>query len=238
MTGIGPDKGVAMSKRLEFVGGLATGAYLLLIACFVATRFSEFTSLKLNELGDFLAGSFGPVAFLWLVLGFLQQGRELKLSTDALKLQAAELKNSVEQQSIMAAAATQQIESQRQVLQLQISEAERAIAASFQLRIGLKAGGKQPGTVLNRLILTNTGNIAEKVSVVLEPGFESLRDWHAGTMNTGGSSEVELIFVPPADDLLGSCRITYSALDGKERKAFFSYAIPANEQFIKFERMS
>ncbi|NAO52177.1 hypothetical protein EZZ79_20770 [Pseudomonas syringae] len=62
------------------------------------------------------------MAFLWLVLRYLQQGDGLRLSTralelqadelrqgtEALLLQAQELKNSVEQQSIMAAA-TQQI---------------------------------------------------------------------------------------------------------------------------------
>lgn len=238
MTGIGPGRGIEMSKQLEFIGGLATGAYLLLIVCFVATRFSEFTSLKLNELGDFLAGSFGPIAFLWLVLGFLQQGRELKLSTDALKLQAAELKNSVEQQSIMAAAATQQIESQRQVLQLQISEIERSMSANFQLRVGLKAGGRKLGTIMNRLIMTNNGNIAENVSVVLEPGFDSLIDWNAGTMINGGTSEVELVFVPPSEDLNGTCTVTYSGLDGRERKAYFTYFIEAGDQWIKFGRMS
>jgi hypothetical protein len=87
--------------------------------------------LKLNELGDFLAGSFGPIAFLWLVLGFLQQGRELKLSTDALHLQAQELKHSVEQQSIMADAAVKQIEAASQALDLQRQDAERAVMADF-----------------------------------------------------------------------------------------------------------
>ena len=38
-----------------------------------------FLTDKPNELGDFLAGTFAPVAFLWLVLGFFQQGAELRL---------------------------------------------------------------------------------------------------------------------------------------------------------------
>ncbi|GED78403.1 hypothetical protein PFL02_52530 [Pseudomonas fluorescens] len=80
-------------------GGLGTVVYLVIIAITVALKFDNFLALKLNELGDFLAGVFGPIAFLWLVLGFLQQGRELKLSSDALQLQAQELKNSVEQQA-------------------------------------------------------------------------------------------------------------------------------------------
>lgn len=43
-----------------------------------------------NEYGDFLAGLCAPLAFLWLVLGFFQQGKELRL-------QVKELANSVEQ---------------------------------------------------------------------------------------------------------------------------------------------
>lgn len=90
-----------MAKKLEFWGALGTAIYLALIAIIVANKFDSFLHLELNELGDFLAGVFGPVAFLWLVLGFLQQGRELKLSTDALRLQADELRASVEQQTMM-----------------------------------------------------------------------------------------------------------------------------------------
>lgn len=59
-------------------------------------------SLSLNELGDFLAGVFAPLAFYWLVLGFFQQSKELKNSVDALNLQAKELRNSVKAQQKQA----------------------------------------------------------------------------------------------------------------------------------------
>lgn len=55
----------------------------------------------LNELGDFIAGAFAPLAFFWLVRGYYQQGKELKQNTEALRLQADELKNSVEQQKLL-----------------------------------------------------------------------------------------------------------------------------------------
>lgn len=48
------------------------------------------TELQLNEAGDFWAGLAAPLAFYWLVLGFFQQGRELRL-------QVEEMKNSVTQ---------------------------------------------------------------------------------------------------------------------------------------------
>jgi len=47
-----------------------------------------FGSLKspesLNELGDFIAGVFAPIAFLWLILGYIQQGKQLDQNTRAL----------------------------------------------------------------------------------------------------------------------------------------------------------
>ena len=59
---------------------------------------------SLNELGDFLAGIFAPVAFLWLVLGYIQQGKQLEQNTKALEqqekalqLQIDEMKESVKQ---------------------------------------------------------------------------------------------------------------------------------------------
>lgn len=89
------------SQKVEWYAGYGTAIYIGIIIMVMGARLDEFFNLKLNELGDFLAGAFGPVAFLWLVLGFLQQGRELKLSSDALRMQADELKASVQQQTAL-----------------------------------------------------------------------------------------------------------------------------------------
>ncbi|MBO3658451.1 hypothetical protein [Acinetobacter haemolyticus] len=65
------------------------------------TDLNEYHALKLNEKGDFLAGAFSPLAFLWLVYGYLQQGQELKLNTKALEMQVTELEKSVQSQKDM-----------------------------------------------------------------------------------------------------------------------------------------
>lgn len=64
-------------------------------------------AMQLNEMGDFFAGVFSPLAFLFLFLGYKQQGRELKQNTQALQLQAKELKNSVEEQRNLVKAANE-----------------------------------------------------------------------------------------------------------------------------------
>ncbi|ENW10145.1 hypothetical protein [Acinetobacter pittii] len=66
--------------------------------------------LTSNELGDFLAGVFAPLAFLFLYLGYKQQGRELQQNTQALNLQAKELQNSVVQQRELVQATKEEIE--------------------------------------------------------------------------------------------------------------------------------
>ncbi len=38
--------------------------------------------IELNALGDFLAGIFAPVAFFWLILGYVQQGKRLDQNTE------------------------------------------------------------------------------------------------------------------------------------------------------------
>nr|WP_228286625.1 hypothetical protein [Acinetobacter pittii] len=62
--------------------------------------------LPSNELGDFLAGAFAPLAFLFLILGYKQQGQELKL-------QAQELANLVKEQQLQNSIHKSQIEQKR-----------------------------------------------------------------------------------------------------------------------------
>ncbi|MEP4769234.1 MAG: hypothetical protein ABJQ21_00650 [Roseibium sp.] len=54
--------------------------------------------MDLNEFGDFLAGSFGPLAFLWLVLAVFLQRKDLKLARVVAEKQLTEM---AEQASFM-----------------------------------------------------------------------------------------------------------------------------------------
>lgn len=224
-----------MTKKLEFWGAFGTFLYLIIIALTVVFKFQDFQALKLNELGDFLAGVFGPIAFLWLVLGFLQQGRELKLSTDALQLQAQELKNSVEQQSIMASAAIQQIEAAQRAITIQQEEAERSIAASFDARVGLKTGGGKPDTVMNKLYVENLGNTADHVIVTFDPPFDQLATIELGVIKAGGRWECEILIDVSRAGQIGELLIEYIGMDGKNRCEYFTYEI-SNEHWVRFKK--
>lgn len=67
-----------------------SGLSILYIAAILFLRGDDIWALiqvgDLNELGDFLAGFFTPLAFGWLVYGYLLQSKELRLQREELAL--------------------------------------------------------------------------------------------------------------------------------------------------------
>ncbi|WP_241630387.1 hypothetical protein [Rosenbergiella nectarea] len=123
-----------------------------------------------NELGDFLSGAFSPVAFLWLVLGYLQQQRELKQNTQALELQASELKNSVDQYREMVQVARDQLSTDREIiekdsqrLELQYKPDLDIIHANWRMKSGDSTHWEWQ--------FENTGHEARNVTVEFKPDF-------------------------------------------------------------------
>jgi len=96
-------------RNLKVIGLCVSLAYLFVVAALSYRSRQAFLDLDPNNWGDFLAGAFGPLALFWLVLGFFQQGYELRNSADALRIQAQELKNSVEAQKNLVVSADRQI---------------------------------------------------------------------------------------------------------------------------------
>lgn len=80
------------SRWLYVAGGGFTVVYLGAFAWYCWQNWADLRTLQPNTLGDFLAGSFSPLAFAWLVLGFIQQGIELRQNSRALLLQHKELR--------------------------------------------------------------------------------------------------------------------------------------------------
>lgn len=75
-----------------WIGVGATAVYILVILWFRGSDFLCFLKTgSPNEFGDFLAGFFTPLAFLWLVVGYFMQHAELGLQREELKHQREEL---------------------------------------------------------------------------------------------------------------------------------------------------
>ena len=143
--------------RVVLFGGLPVLGYLGVV---------KFEQLSLNEVGDFLAGAFGPLALFWLVLGFFQQGDELRNSVEALKLQAEELRNSVDQQKELVEVSRQEIDHERQV---KAEEEAKDLAAQIP-RINVSAEKIHNGFSSRYEIgLKNTGGDTERIHVSGSP---------------------------------------------------------------------
>lgn len=144
------------SRSLEWWAAHITAVYIGGAFMVMGARFDELVSLGLNEVGDFLAGVFGPVAFFWLVLGYVQQGRELKLSSQALATQAEELRASVAQQIELVKATNRTLENY-----------ENSLEPLLQLKFGEIIQAFDEGAVVerHRFTVANSGAYCEGVEV-------------------------------------------------------------------------
>ena len=97
-----PDTERRERRRLPLIGLGLSAVYVVGVALYLVVQGQNPADLKLNELGDFLGGVSSPLAFLWLVLGFFQQSREIRLSNKALHLQAQEMRKSVDEHRRLA----------------------------------------------------------------------------------------------------------------------------------------
>ncbi len=85
-------------RHLPLIGLALSAAYVAGLVIYLIVQRQNPADLALNELGDFVGGVSSPLAFLWLVLGFFQQSREIRLSGKALHLQATEMRKSMDEQ--------------------------------------------------------------------------------------------------------------------------------------------
>ncbi len=80
---------------------------------------------NLNEIGDFFAGIFAPLAFLWLVFGFYQQGQGLKQNSKALKMQATELEKTTRALELQVQEMRESVKQQSRLAQIYEDELQQ-----------------------------------------------------------------------------------------------------------------
>ncbi len=156
-----------MKNILTTIGLVLTAIYILLIVNYRRCDFINLGAMKANEMGDFLAGVFAPLALFWLVIGYFQQQKELRQNTKALELQAKELKNSVTQQTELVKITKKQLE----VEQIAFNNEEERQLRKFHPKIIIN-GGKHKSTnteIYYKLSLLNHGESVSQVSIEMEP---------------------------------------------------------------------
>ncbi len=202
-----------MKFKSEVIGGVVTGLYLVLVLTLVYLKRDTLPGLSLNEVGDFLAGVFGPVAFLWLILGYLQQGRELKLSSEALLLQAAELKNSVEQQTHLVGVGREQIFAQSEAFKQAQRRYEQGMNARFIFTPGAYIVSNTQ--VTNSFEVSNVG--ADAFDVMLLSGVKEI-SFHKelDVIKAGQTVIIKIMFDLFDQDCLGTLYCFYKTRDGRK----------------------
>jgi hypothetical protein len=135
----------------------------------VTSNWENFSALRANEWGDFLAGTLGPITFLWLIYSVWIQSHELSASSAALAVQTEELKNSVAHQGDIAKTAAEQLSLQQEEFRDSIKRLELAAEPNFILEYYGFEPPPSPYEDQNieshKFDLANIGGIATKVQI-------------------------------------------------------------------------
>lgn len=179
-----------------------TGVVLTVLLVLGAGTFAwlgweQFSILKPNEWGDFLAGLAATLAFLWLVIGYFQQADQLRRNTDELKEHTDALRRAASGASRQASAAADLYRVERNRL-----EQERIAAIEQEtplLRMTPEGTTIQTATVTMRLKMTVVNApVQDLVVEAFEP--DQLRISHGGspygfTLPEGANVGLELVIV-------------------------------------------
>lgn len=194
-----------MRNGLAWIGTIFTAIYLVGFTWFIFDRLPQLQTMELNGVGDFFAGAFGPIAFFWLILGFMQQGTELRLSADALRMQADELKASVQQQTALVAAQ-----------QINLENHERSLEPLLELKY---TGHREvEGEFYSSFALSSFGNYCEGVNVHLDGTSKhpiSLEPLYEGVSRTFLLSDMDGMFQ------IFHLEVHYKKLSGRENFQVF-----------------
>lgn len=201
-----------------------SAAYLALLVCLGWGRWPQLLTKDLNEVGDFLAGAFSPLAFFWLVVGYFQQGHELNQNTNALRMQHDELKESVAQAKQMVAINREELDALKQERHETVEAMVRATYVDFRLI----SQGTQKHMYAEKLArvtagfdLFNYGADALNVRFVQTDGVARMTDSSIGHLRTNGKFSVGgYIDNPTVDDsdwyLFLAVNIQYQDTKGRD----------------------
>ena len=114
------------------IGAAVTLVYLLGFGTYAVFMVDVFVAMTPDRFATFLGEVLAPLVFLWLVLGFFQQGQ-------SLWLQGEELHQSVEQQREMVTVFREQLEFEQEKIAAQLEEARRRAQPDFAFTGGAHA---------------------------------------------------------------------------------------------------
>ena len=131
-------------------GLIITALWLLLGYQYIdnSVGWNLFTTLPVDTMGNFLEGAFAPLAFLWLVIGYFLQQKELEQNTRTLAAQARQISRTAEQAEIQTARMAESEKHARQETFLQVvNNVHRQLASISGLLYISSQGSNEAGTV-------------------------------------------------------------------------------------------
>ncbi len=137
-----------MSNLFKAGFGISIFYFIVLFAALKA-NWCQAVTMTPNEWGDFLAGSFSGLAFIWLVITFFQQSEELRLNTRALKAQEEELKHQVEETRRLVEQSEKQSNAAEGQRQIQQENLALAYQSNIQPVIVFYNKGQRPWEIAN-----------------------------------------------------------------------------------------
>jgi hypothetical protein len=204
-----------------------TAIWILGGLCYAYSMHDAFLGMTPQEFAEFLAGAFSPLAFLWLIVGYMQQGEELRQNTQALTQQAEELRHSAEQQRLLVEVTREQLAEER----INIAhERERIKAAAEPLFLIGTMGNLAPRQVEFPIRVANSGGPARSLSLVLvtPEGAES-RLFTVPLLDTGATHDFNLPLAVVQRDKL---RFTYRDMYGSRGTKNFTVTIGAGNTLL------
>ncbi|WP_082038796.1 hypothetical protein [Vibrio rotiferianus] len=224
---------------MTIFGICITALYVLAIVFFRWESFGELRTIPLNELGDFLAGVFGPLTIFWLILGYVQQQKELQQNTKALELQANELKRSVEQHKELVKATYEQVQLDKDALELEIIREKKKDLPDISVVSARKTMGV--GTTNHfEVQLKNSGKVASNVQPLFNPPLKQVPEHYImDFLDTGDVRSIKW-----DDDKSGKMpkvlvlNILYTAADGSQHTKVYKLGINLDSYRFDVEQIS
>ncbi|WP_374566539.1 hypothetical protein [Ideonella sp.] len=135
-----------------WIAVVLTVVWILGIVVFLHFNWSKASAMPPNEWGDFLAGFFAPLAFIWLALGYFLQRRQLTATLKAFE----DEKTAVD-----------------------FDRRWREESASPRLSLEPSGGSIGPERCSRGFRVTNYGGHAIKLTLKIDGDVDSLRRWDA-----------------------------------------------------------
>lgn len=158
---------------MSIFGIIITILYVGTVVFFRGSSLPELKTMPLNEFGDFFAGVFGPLMLFWLILGYIQQQKELRQNTKALELQADELRKSVEQHKELVAATREQVQADLKALEIEQIRAVRESQPVFKV-VNAGWSQKQGSEKTFNISIINSGPSASGVKFSSVPVLKQI----------------------------------------------------------------